>query len=84
MVASLVFGGVMLADRGQALWQDGWMQAKLVVVAGLVGMHMAMARWRKDFAEDRNTRPQAFYRIANEVPTVLMIGAVILVVVKPF
>jgi len=84
MLASLVFGGVMLADRGQALWQDGWMQAKLVVVAGLVGMHMAMARWRKDFAEDRNTRPQAFYRIANEVPTVLMIGAVILVVVKPF
>ncbi|HEX9702417.1 MAG TPA: protoporphyrinogen oxidase HemJ [Rhodospirillales bacterium] len=84
MVASLVFGGVMLADRGQALWQDGWMQAKLVVVAGLVGMHMALARWRKDFAEDRNTRPQAFYRIANEVPTVLMIGAVILVVVKPF
>ena len=41
-------------------------------------------RWRKDFAADRNIQPQRFYRIANEVPTVLMIGIVILVIVKPF
>ena len=40
--------------------------------------------WRKDFAADRNARDQRFYRIANEVPTVLMVGIVILVVVKPF
>jgi putative membrane protein len=39
---------------------------------------------RKDVAADRNTRPARFYRIANEVPTVLLIGIVILVVVKPF
>ena len=38
----------------------------------------------KDFAADRNTRSQKFYRIINEVPTVLMIGIVILVIVKPF
>ncbi len=43
-----------------------------------------MALWRRDFAADRNLRPARFYRIANEVPTVLMIGIVILVVVKPF
>jgi len=84
MLASFVFGGLLLADRGQALWQDGWMLAKLALMAGLLGMHMAMARWRKDFALDRNVRPQVFYRVANEVPTVLMIGAVILVIVKPF
>ena len=42
------------------------------------------ARWARDFAEDRNAHSQKFYRIVNEVPTVLMIGIVILVIVKPF
>ena len=40
--------------------------------------------WTKDFAMDRNTRSARFYRIANEVPTLLMIGIVILVIVRPF
>jgi putative membrane protein len=41
-------------------------------------------RYVREFAEDRNRRSQRFYRIINEVPTLLMIGIVILVVVKPF
>jgi putative membrane protein len=49
-----------------------------------MAMHMMMGRWRRDFAADRNTRPQRFYRIANEVPTALMIGIVILAIVRPF
>jgi putative membrane protein len=47
-------------------------------------MHGLMARWRRDFAADRNGRSQTFYRVANEVPTVLMIGIVVLAVVRPF
>jgi putative membrane protein len=47
-------------------------------------MHHLFALWRKDFEADRNTRPAKFYRIANEVPTVLLIGIVILVIVQPF
>jgi putative membrane protein len=43
-----------------------------------------LARWTREFAEDRNTHSQRFYRIANEVPTLLMIVVVILAVVKPF
>ena len=50
----------------------------------LSGVHGFFARWVKDFAADRNTRSQRFYRFINEVPTILMIGIVILVVVKPF
>jgi putative membrane protein len=42
-----------------------------------------LAKWTRDFALDRNTRAPRFYRIANEVPTVLMIAIVILVVVRP-
>ena len=62
----------------------GWMLAKFALVVLLSGYHHALARWRKDFAADRNIHPERFYRIANEVPTVLMIGIVILVIVKPF
>jgi putative membrane protein len=43
-----------------------------------------MSRWRKDFLDDKNRHPQKFFRIMNEVPTVLMLVAVIMVVVQPF
>jgi putative membrane protein len=58
--------------------------AKFALVVLLTGYHHALGYWRKDFAADRNGRDQRFYRLANEVPTVLMVGIVILVVVKPF
>jgi protoporphyrinogen IX oxidase len=50
----------------------------------LSAVHGMLARWRKDFAADRNVHSQRFYRIINEIPTILMIGIVILAVVKPF
>jgi protoporphyrinogen IX oxidase len=63
---------------------DGWLHTKILLVVILSGFHGALARWRKDFAADRNTHSTRFYRIANEVPTVLLIAIVILVVMKPF
>ena len=63
---------------------DGWLHTKLLLVVIMSGFHGALSRWRKDFAADRNTRSVRFYRIANEVPTVLMIATIILVVTKPF
>src|SRR3954469_16060483 len=63
---------------------SGWFHAKLTLVLILSGVHGFFSRLVKDFAADQNTRPQRFYRIINEVPTILMIGIVILVVVKPF
>jgi putative membrane protein len=63
---------------------DGWLHAKLFLVLVMSGFHGALSRWRRDFAGDRNTRSAGFYRIANEVPTVLMIAIVLLVVTKPF
>jgi putative membrane protein len=47
-------------------------------------MHGFFARCVREFAEDRNMRPQRFYRMVNEVPTLIMIAVVVLVVVKPF
>jgi putative membrane protein len=65
-------------------WSAGWWQVKLAAVVLLSGFHGAASRWRRDFLEDRNTRPQRFYRIANEVPTVLMVIIVVMVFVRPF
>jgi putative membrane protein len=60
------------------------MQAKFVLVVAMSAMHGMFVRYVRDFAQDRNRHTQRFYRIINEVPTLLMIGIVILVVVKPF
>ena len=69
---------------GQGMLQDRWLWAKFALVIVLTAYHHALGIWRKDFAADRNVRDQRFYRLANEVPTVLMAGIVVLVVVKPF
>lgn len=70
-------------------WQSGyyaspWLQAKFALVLAMSGVHGFLARAVKDFAADRNTRSQRFYRVINEVPTLLMIGIVILAIVKPW
>ncbi len=75
--------GLYLAWAGH-WFSAGWLHGKLVLVIAMSGMHGFLSRCVKDFAADRNTRSQRFYRLINEVPTVLMIGIVILVVVKPF
>ena len=84
MLASWVLG-LILAFSGVIDWsRDGWFHAKLALVLALSAFHGLLAMWTKDFVLDRNTRSARFYRIANEVPTVLMILIVILVVVRPF
>lgn len=75
--------GLLLAVIG-GLFHDGWFHVKLTLVVLMTLSHYMMARWKSDFAADRNTRPQRFFRIANEIPTLLMIAIVILVIVKPF
>ena len=81
MIVSWLAGLVLITFQGGAI---GWLHAKLLMVLGMTAVHGAMASWVKAFAQDRNTRPQRFFRIANEVPTLLMIIIVILVIVKPF
>ncbi|MEW5943836.1 MAG: CopD family protein [Pseudomonadota bacterium] len=65
-------------------FRGGWLHAKLLLVAGLVGYHWYCGRLVKAFAEDRNSRSHVFYRWFNELPVLLLAAVVILVVVKPF
>jgi protoporphyrinogen IX oxidase len=87
MVATWVFG-LWLAwlgpDSRYGWFASGWLWAKIILVLGLSAVHGLLARWRKDFAQDRNRHSQKFYRIINEVPTILMIFIVLVVVLKPF
>jgi putative membrane protein len=84
MLASWVLG-LILAFSGAIDWQaDHWFYAKLALVVALSAFHGALAKWTRDFALDRNAHAARFYRIANEVPTLLMIGIVIVVIVRPF
>jgi len=82
----------MLATWGFGLWlmvlgghyTSGWFHAKLMLVIVMSVFHMFCARWMKNFAADRNRHSAKFFRVANEIPTILMILIVILVIVKPF
>ncbi len=84
MLASWVFGLILSFLSNVAAWSGGWFHTKLLLLLVLTGIHGFFAKLRKDFAADRNQRPARFFRIINEVPTVLMIGIVFLVILKPF
>jgi len=75
--------GLWLAYQG-GWFKAPWLHAKLLLVILMSGVHGMLSRYVKDFAADRRRKTQKFFRIINEVPTVLMILIVILVVVKPF
>jgi TIGR00701 family protein len=75
--------GIVLVWQGGWI-TSGWLHAKILLVLILSGVHGFLSKTVKTFAADANVRPAKFYRMLNEVPTVLMILIVILVIVKPF
>ena len=82
MIVTWLAGLWLVYETGA--WRSGWMHAKFVFVLALSAAHGMQAKWVREFAADENQRPERFYRLANEVPTILMIGIVVLAVVKPF
>ena len=84
MIATWVFGLLLVMTPGVVDWGSGWPWVKMVAVLAMTGMHGWLGARRKEFAAGTNTRTGRTYRLANEVPTVLMLVIVIFVVVKPF
>jgi len=84
MISAYIFGILLLLTPGVVDWGAAWIYLKLTLVAALTFYHHLLGQWRKAFSADTNHRPAKFYRLMNEVPTVIMIGIVILIVVKPF
>ncbi len=84
-IAVFVTGILLIAATGAGAPGTGaWMHLKLLLVLGLGALHGMMARYRKDFERRQNRKTQKFYRVFNEIPTVLMIAIVLLAVLKPF
>lgn len=83
MIATFVFG-IWLIVLNPALLQGGWLHAKIALVVLMTVFHGFCARWRKALERDHYVHTNKFFRMINEVPTILMILIVLLVVVKPF
>jgi protoporphyrinogen IX oxidase len=77
------FGAFLAATPGLVDWQRGWIWAKLALVLVLGVFHLQLARWHRQFVDDRVPHSPRFFRVVNELPTVVMIAIVVLVVVKP-
>ena len=84
MIATLVLGIWLFVESWQAYSVQVWIWLKIFLVFGLIGYHHYCLRIIKAFAEDRVIHSEKFFRIFNELPSLVLIVAVILVVVKPF
>jgi putative membrane protein len=84
MILTWLFGILLVLTPGVIAWSSGWWHVKLLAVLLMSGFHGALSKWRRGFLDDRNTRSAKFYRIANEVPTLLLVVIVIMVIARPF
>jgi putative membrane protein len=80
-VLTIVFGLWLWLGFGRT---GGWLHAKLVLVAVLIGYHVYCGKLLGDFKRDANRRTHVWYRWFNEVPVLLLLGIVMLAVVQPF
>ncbi len=83
MIITWVFGILLILTPGAVDWSAPWWHVKLTGVILMTGFTGAASKWRRVFMEDRNTKSERFYRIANEVPTVLMVVIVIMAIAQP-
>lgn len=83
MMATWIFGLCLVFTPGIVDWSSIWPWVKAAMVLLMSGFHGWLSTRRKDFMRDENTRSGRTYRIANEIPTVLMVIIVLMVVLKP-
>jgi putative membrane protein len=81
--ASLLSGATMIYLNPAMLEGSYWLWVKLVAVTFMIAFHFYLEVLRKELLEDRCKRSGKFFRVINEIPTILMIIIVIMVVVKP-
>jgi putative membrane protein len=73
MIATWIFGILLVLTPGAVNWHAAWWWTKLIAVVLMSGFHGACSKWRRNFLNDANTKSEKFYRIANEVPTLLFL-----------
>ena len=83
MLLSWLFGILLIYSLGFNIFKELWMQIKIVSVLILTHYHFILGRYLQNFATDSNRKSSRFYRIINEVPTIILIVVVFVVVFKP-
>ena len=83
MLLSWLFGVLLMHSLGIGIFLELWMQIKIVSVLILTYYHFLLGKYLNDFALDNNLKSSKFYRIINEVPTIILIVVVFVVVFKP-
>jgi len=84
-VLTIILGVWLITGYGLEWFrQQGWLHAKLTLVAALIAYHVWCGFIIRTFAADRNTRPERFYRMINEIPVVPLVGIIFLAVLRPF
>ena len=83
MLLSWLFGILLIHSLGFAVFSELWMQIKIVLVSVLTIYHFMLGKYLNDFAIDKNNKSSRFYRIINEIPTIILIVVIFVVVFKP-
>ncbi|MBR0558945.1 CopD family protein [Neokomagataea anthophila] len=83
MIVTILVGGTLASLPGIIEWGALWWWMKLIAVIGLCGFHGMCSVWRKQFFIQKNNHTERYYRIANEIPTILMMIVVIMIIVRP-
>tara|TARA_B100001057_G_scaffold412549_1_gene428691 strand:+ start:634 stop:1011 length:378 start_codon:yes stop_codon:yes gene_type:complete len=83
MLLSWLFGVLLIYSLGFSIFLELWMQIKIVLVLILTYYHFLLGKYLSDFAIGNNQKTPKFYRIMNEVPTIILIVVVFVVVFKP-
>ncbi len=83
-IATWIFGLLLVFTPGIIDWSSVWPWVKAISVVGMTWFHHKLVRFQKDFDADTNNRSGRYFRLMNEVPTILMLIIVAMVVVKPF
>ena len=83
MLLSWLFGVLLIHSLGFSIFSELWMQIKIFLVSILTYYHFLLGKYLSDFAIDNNNKSSKFYRIINEVPTIILIVVVFVVVFKP-
>ncbi|PZF77426.1 protoporphyrinogen oxidase HemJ [Aestuariivirga litoralis] len=83
-LVAVVTGAMLIHLGGWELAMPVWLWLKLLLVLGMLGFHGLLEVHAARFRDDRETRSGRYFRIINEIPTLLLIGIVILVIIKPF
>ena len=83
MLLSWLFGIALIHSLGFSVFSELWMQIKIISVLVLTYYHFTLGKYLRDFAVDNNQKSSRFFRIYNEIPTIILIVVIFVVIFKP-